>query len=413
MVVDFSAKQLFGYDPGKANEKIGEKFIYLSKVFLSFPLNNPGTACHKCLKKVVTDSITATLKERLASSKNYLGDLLDRLLRDLHAEKFLSEDFIVNIVFGLLLASSESISVTVTLVLKFLAENPQALEELLVEHEGVMKNRENPGSPLTWNEVKSMNFSLHLHIIICFLNSISECARYVCVGAHEKQKQVEKRRGICAVKYIYWLIDEYCTNDRSSMKALGLEMHPLAYVAPPSSVVGRGELVIDRGKIASSLPPVRVKVRWKPAGAATPVCQMSCLNGQLGQLWGADPWCPRKLLTEIQYGPVFRTHLAGRPVIVSVDPDFNRYIFQQEGKLVEIWYMDSISKLFAHDGEARTNQAGYVHKYIRNVTLNHFGLESLREKLLPLMEDSIDRTLSAWCAEESIEVKKEVLSVQL
>ncbi|GAB4838625.1 hypothetical protein Ancab_028170 [Ancistrocladus abbreviatus] len=158
---DFSAKQLFGSDPAKANEKNGEKFIYLSKGFLSFPLNNPGTAFHKCLKKVVTDSITATLKERLASSKNYLGDLLDHLLRDLHAEKFLSEDFIVNIVFGLLLASSESISVTVTLVLKFLAENPQALEELLVEHEGVMKNRENPGSPLTWNEVKSMNFTLH------------------------------------------------------------------------------------------------------------------------------------------------------------------------------------------------------------------------------------------------------------
>ncbi|GAB4838620.1 hypothetical protein Ancab_028165 [Ancistrocladus abbreviatus] len=163
MVVDFSAKQLFGCDPAKTNEKIGDKFIYLSKGFLSFPLNIPGTAFHKCLKirKVVTDSITATLKERLASSENYQGDLLDHLLRDQHAEKFLSEDFIVNIVFGLLLASSESISVTVTLVLKFLAENPQALEELLVEHEGVMKNRENPGSPLTWNEVKSMNFTLH------------------------------------------------------------------------------------------------------------------------------------------------------------------------------------------------------------------------------------------------------------
>ncbi|GAB4838633.1 hypothetical protein Ancab_028178 [Ancistrocladus abbreviatus] len=195
MVVDFSAKQLFGCDPAKANEKIGEKFIYLSKGFLSFPLNIPGTAFHKCLKvakpptsitlnnisllnlvvllplipleydpirKVVTDSITATLKERLASSENYQGDLLDHLLRDQHAEKFLSEDFIVNIVFGLLLASSESMSVTVTLALKFLAENPQALEELLVEHEGVMKNRENPGSPLTWDEVKSMHFSLHV-----------------------------------------------------------------------------------------------------------------------------------------------------------------------------------------------------------------------------------------------------------
>ncbi|XP_021832917.1 cytochrome P450 87A3-like [Prunus avium] len=46
-----------------------------------------------------------------------------------------------------------------------------------------------------------------------------------------------------------------------------------------------------------------------------------------------------------KYGPIFRTSLAGRPIVVSVDPEFNSYLFQQEGKLVELWYLDSFTKI--------------------------------------------------------------------
>ena len=37
--------------------------------------------------------------------------------------------------------------------------------------------------------------------------------------------------------------------------------------------------------------------------------------------------------------------------MVSADPEINNYIFQNEGKLVEMWYLDSFSKLFAQSGE--------------------------------------------------------------
>ncbi|GMH13508.1 hypothetical protein Nepgr_015349 [Nepenthes gracilis] len=163
MVVDSAAKQLFGYDSDTVKEKIASKFIHLLEGFLSFPINIPGTAYHKCLKnrKAVTDVIRATIKERLSTKyKCDRADFLDQLLKDQAIEKFLSEDIIINIVFGLLLAASASTAVALALVLKFLSENHRALEELKVEHETIMKNRENPGSPLTWNEVKSMTFTL-------------------------------------------------------------------------------------------------------------------------------------------------------------------------------------------------------------------------------------------------------------
>ncbi|KAI4353672.1 hypothetical protein L6164_002604 [Bauhinia variegata] len=38
-----------------------------------------------------------------------------------------------------------------------------------------------------------------------------------------------------------------------------------------------------------------------------------------------------------RYGPIFRTKIWGRAIVMSADPDFNNYIVQQEGKSVGMW----------------------------------------------------------------------------
>ncbi|KAK7839191.1 cytochrome p450 708a2 [Quercus suber] len=105
-----------------------------------------------------------------------------------------------------------------------------------------------------------------------------------------------------------------------------------------------------------------------------------------------------------KYGPIFRTSLAGRPVVVSSDPEFNYYVFQQEGKLVERWYMDSFAKIL-HQDAARINAHKNVHKYLRNVILGHFGPEALKDKMLPQLEDAINKRLHGWSKLPSLEVK--------
>lgn len=96
---------------------------------------------------------------------------------------------------------------------------------------------------------------------------------------------------------------------------------------------------------------------------------------------------------------------------MSADPDFNRYIVQQEGRMAEMWYLDTFSKLFAQEGEARTNATGMVHKYLRNLTLSHFGSQSLRESLLPHLENLVRSTLLGWSSKDSIDVKDASLNV--
>ncbi|PRQ25140.1 putative 3-epi-6-deoxocathasterone 23-monooxygenase [Rosa chinensis] len=103
------------------------------------------------------------------------------------------------------------------------------------------------------------------------------------------------------------------------------------------------------------------------------------------------------------YGLIFRTSIAGRPVVISADPEINNYLIQQEGKLLEVWYLDTFSEIFKQDGDSRTNAARTVHKYLRHIFLEHFGAEILKKKLLTQIEAFVDKTLCSWSSQKSVE----------
>ena len=71
------------------------------------------------------------VKEKITSPEKRSENLLDQAIDDMEKEKFLSEDFIVKLLFAILFASFET-SVSVLLALKLLAEHPAALQELTV-----------------------------------------------------------------------------------------------------------------------------------------------------------------------------------------------------------------------------------------------------------------------------------------
>lgn len=92
-------------------------------------------------------------------------------------------------------------------------------------------------------------------------------------------------------------------------------------------------------------------------------------------------------------------------MVVSADPHFSHHIFLQEGRSVEMWYLDTFSKLFGQDGDSRTNAVGAVHKYVRSITLSHFGSEILKTRAILQLEEFLKKTLHSWSACSSVEVK--------
>jgi len=126
-------------------------------------LNIPGTTYYKCLKEQneVLSMLRKIVKEKIISTEKSSEDLLDQAIDDMDKKKFLSEEFHVKMLFAILFASFES-SVTLSLTLKLIAEHPAVLQELTDEHEAILKSRENPISLLTWDEYKSMTFTLQV-----------------------------------------------------------------------------------------------------------------------------------------------------------------------------------------------------------------------------------------------------------
>ncbi|XP_073278655.1 beta-amyrin 16-alpha-hydroxylase CYP87D16-like [Primulina huaijiensis] len=163
MAIDFAAKQIFS---GDTPDKISDMFRDLVEGLMSFPINIPGTAHHKCLQihKKVREMMRDVVTKRLAGSEGSHGDLLDHIIDDKNTKSFLNEDFIVQLMFGLLFVTSDSISTTLALAFKLLEENPLVMEELILQakHEKILKKREDPESSLTWNEYKSMSFTLQV-----------------------------------------------------------------------------------------------------------------------------------------------------------------------------------------------------------------------------------------------------------
>nr|TKS01847.1 hypothetical protein D5086_0000169540 [Populus alba] len=157
MVFNFTANKIFGYDAENSREKLSENYTRILNSFISLPLNIPGTSLHQCMQ--ILKILKNTLMERLEDPSKRRGDFLDQAIDDMETEKFLTVDFIPQLMFGILFASFESMSTTLTLTFKFLSENPRVVEELAAEHDAIVKKRENPNSRLTWEEYRSLTFT--------------------------------------------------------------------------------------------------------------------------------------------------------------------------------------------------------------------------------------------------------------
>ncbi|KAK3224688.1 hypothetical protein Dsin_004550 [Dipteronia sinensis] len=162
MVFDLTAKKLISYDQENSLENLRESFVAFIQGLISFPLNLPGTAYHKCLqgRKKAMKMLKSMLQERRANLRKNQSDFFDYVLEELRKEgTILTEAIALDLMFVLLFASYETTSLALTFAIKILSDNPQALKQLTEEHEAILKNRENIGSGLTWKEYKSMTYT--------------------------------------------------------------------------------------------------------------------------------------------------------------------------------------------------------------------------------------------------------------
>ncbi|XP_076912667.1 cytochrome P450 87A3-like, partial [Bidens hawaiensis] len=165
MIFDLTAKKLISYDPKKSSENLRESFVAFIQGLISFPLDIPGTAYHKCLqgrKKAMT-MLKNMLQARRANPRKVKTDFFDYVLEELdRGDTILTEAIALDLMFVLLFSSFETTSLALTVAVKLLRDNPRVLQELTEEHDNILRTRENKESGLTWKEYKSMTFTFQL-----------------------------------------------------------------------------------------------------------------------------------------------------------------------------------------------------------------------------------------------------------
>uniref|UniRef100_A0ACD5V7R0 Uncharacterized protein n=1 Tax=Avena sativa TaxID=4498 RepID=A0ACD5V7R0_AVESA len=165
MIFSITAKILIGYDSSTSDGKLWKQFDAFIRGLVSFPLYFPGTAFYKCMqgRKNVLKTLKELLEERKKDVHQESIDFLDLLISDLKEERpVMSEKVALDLIFLLLFASFETTSSGIMVALKFLTDNPKALQELTEEHENILEKRNNPDSEITWEEYKSMKFTSHV-----------------------------------------------------------------------------------------------------------------------------------------------------------------------------------------------------------------------------------------------------------
>lgn len=95
-----------------------------------------------------------------------------------------------------------------------------------------------------------------------------------------------------------------------------------------------------------------------------------------------------------RYGSIFTTHIFGEPTVFSADPETNRFILQNEGKLFECSYPGSISNLLGK--HSLLLMKGSLHKRMHSLTMSFANSSIIRDHLLVDIDRLIRLNLDSW-----------------
>ncbi|CAN6323114.1 unnamed protein product [Urochloa humidicola] len=165
MIFGVTAKKLISHDDAAAHGSLWKCFDACTRGLLAFPLCVPGTAFYKCMqgRERVMKMLKQQLGERRSAGEREAVDFFDVVIEEMEKPgSEMTENVALDLLFLMLFASHETTSIGLTAILKFLTDNPKALQELTEEHENIQKRRADPDSEITWEEYKSMKFTSHV-----------------------------------------------------------------------------------------------------------------------------------------------------------------------------------------------------------------------------------------------------------
>lgn len=147
--------------------RLANQFALVTDGLVSVPINFPGTTYNRAIKggKMIREELLAIMKQRegelISDNKDDAGaiDLLTRMLITSDDNgKTMNHKEIANKIVGLLVASHDTTSSSITMVMYYLAQHPCIYQKVLKEQTEIAMSKA-PGELLNWNDVQKMKYS--------------------------------------------------------------------------------------------------------------------------------------------------------------------------------------------------------------------------------------------------------------
>ncbi|KAL3738757.1 hypothetical protein ACJRO7_020172 [Eucalyptus globulus] len=151
-------------DP-KVVSKFADPFARIAPGFTSVPINIPGTPFNKAVGggKLIRQELLNIIRRRkqeISEGKDANArDLLTRLLTEAVDDgSVFYEMNVSNKIIGLLIASHDTTSTSITVIVNYLASLPHIYERVYKEQVEIAKSKA-PGELLNWNDIQKMKYS--------------------------------------------------------------------------------------------------------------------------------------------------------------------------------------------------------------------------------------------------------------
>eukprot|EP00249_Psilotum_nudum_P018510 c26842_g1_i1 orf=204-1646(+) len=149
------------YQPGQETEDLMKEFRLFIKGLVSIPFRIPGTTFARATKakERIRGVIQKIIDDRRQKADDECRDVLFALMNEKQSSgQSFSDEMILDNIMDFLANGAETITMIMTLAIKFLNDNPCALEEVKREHMAIANNKQ-AGEALTWSDYVAMRFT--------------------------------------------------------------------------------------------------------------------------------------------------------------------------------------------------------------------------------------------------------------
>ncbi|GMY25817.1 cytochrome P450 85A1-like [Fagus crenata] len=159
MAFYISFRQIIEVEADSIYKAFKEEFDKVATGTLSLAIYIPGSNYYQGLqaRKKAIKILKQIIADRKASGKTH-NDMLAELVGNEKTRYHLNEEQIFDQVFTILYSGYETVSITTMMAIKYLHDNPKALQQLREEHFAI-RERKKPDEPIDWNDYKSMSFT--------------------------------------------------------------------------------------------------------------------------------------------------------------------------------------------------------------------------------------------------------------